>query len=374
MSKNKTIASRTTNALQEDAQAHYERVSIAMLQEVWARRRLIAATVAGALALAAIGLSLREPRYVGEAVIRPTFIQADTTSGTRSRPVAVMDASAVVNSAARLIRSRAFFSAIVTRLGLDHDPRFVHPTFSQRLIDELRSISAAGLRRLDFRLGATIPPGTAKDNDDASFLKRPAAAGVRGLDLQGLAAAIEPKITEDSHDVAVDRLIDRTKVTNGLRSYLIKIAVTANDPARAARFANAIAAEFSREQAVEQVTQSYAMAQQELADLSAIYGSRHPTYLDAKARVEKLAARLRSLRATSAGPGVAGFDDGLSQSLLPAEKVMVPTGPSTIFVLIAAILIGLGGGIGLVLLLSRRHHLFALTSNHERTDLVTGGG
>lgn len=360
MNKHKTIASRTTTALQDGAQAHYERVATGALREVWAHRRLIAATAVVALALAAIGLSLTGPRYVGEAVIRPTFIRADTTSATKSLPVAATDASAVVDTAARLIRSRAFFSTVVTRLGLDRDVRFVRPTFLQRVIADLRSISAAGLRDLDVRLRASILPGTTKDDDHAPFLKRSltdmrfvASATVRGLDLRSLAAAIEPKIVEDNHDVAVARLIDSTKVTNDLRSYLIKIAVTADDPVRAARFANAIAAEFSRKQAAEQVGQSYAMAQQEFADLSAIYGPYHPVYLDAKAKVEELAARLRALRATSAGSAVLGSNDGVSRSLLPAEKVTVPAGPSTLFVLIAAVLLGLGGGVGLVLLFNR---------------------
>lgn len=342
-------------ALQNGVRAHNVRVATGVLREVWAHRRLIAAMGVAALALAAIGLWLTAPRYVGEAVIRPTFLLADTASSTKSRPVAVIDASSVVESAARLIRSRAFFSAVVTRLGLDHDPMFLRPTFLQRVIADLRSISATGLRRLNFRQTATIPPDTAKDNHHASFWQRTltdmsfvAAASLRNLDLRGLAAAIELKIAKDNHDVAVDRLIDRTKVTNNPRSYLIKIAVTADDPARAAMFANAIAAEFSRKQAVEQVARSYAMAKQEFDDLSAIYGVHHPVYLDAKAKVEELAARLRSLRVTSAGSAVAGLDNGVSQSLLPAEKVTVPAGPSAAFVLIAAVLLGIGGGVALV--------------------------
>jgi uncharacterized protein involved in exopolysaccharide biosynthesis len=223
---------------------HYEGVARDALLTLWHRRLPIAGLVIAALLLASIALVLTGPRYTSEAIIQLNFIREEPATGVKIQPIAAVDAVALVDSAARVIRSRATSGAVVARKGLDKDPDFAREPMLWRVLSAVRAT-----------LGLEGTPPTQRD-------------------------------------LAVSQLMRMVTVTNDPRSYLISVAITSGDPERAANLANAIALEYLRGQLMQQLADSQAAIERDLAQLASIYGVRHPNYAIGRARLENLQARL----------------------------------------------------------------------------------
>ena len=275
-----------------DLPAHYEQLAYDTLQVLWRRKLLISAILAAAVLLVSIMLVRIGPRYSGEAIIELNFIRDVPTAGAQTQPTASVDAAVIVDSAARVIRSRATASAVVARLRLDKDPAFA--------------------RRSAFSYVQSV-------------LGREAA-------------------TPSPHDLAVDELMRKITVTNELRSYLISIAITTGDPEQSANLANAVAVEYLRGQLLQQLTDAQVSAERDLNQLSSVYGVRHPNYVNGRTRLEHWDARLSAVRGLPADD-VVKLVRGLS--LLAAQKVMVPSGPNITLILGLTIAAALGVGIWL---------------------------
>jgi uncharacterized protein involved in exopolysaccharide biosynthesis len=287
--------------------AHYEEVARDTLRIIWHRKLLVATIVVAALVLAAIALALVGPRYMGEAIIQLSFSHEESASSAKGQPTVSVEAAAIVDGAARIIRSRATASAVVARLGLDKDPTFTRQSSSWRVLSSVRS-----------------------------------------------ALGIEQAVPPRDHDLAVSALMRQLAVTNEPRSYLISVAVTASDPERAARLANAVAFEYLRAQFLRKLTETYAAVEREVAELSSVYGVHHPnpSYLNGRTRLESLQARLRDLRQETPSEDVVNLVT--SQLLLPAATVMVPSGPNIVLILALTAGAALVLGAWLGLLLERR--------------------
>src|SRR5665213_1198920 len=210
--------------------AHYEGIAHDSLLTVWRRKFMIVAIVAAAVLLASVALVLVGPHYTGEALIQLDFSREDPPARAGAQPIVSIDAVALVDSAARVIRSRTTASAVVARLGLDRDPNFTHEPILWRLLSDGRIL----------------------------------------LGLTG--------VTPSPRDLAISTLMGKVAVNHESRSYLISIDIKAADPARAAILANAVAVEYFRGQMVEQLTDEQAAVSRELAQLSSVYGARHPNY------------------------------------------------------------------------------------------------
>jgi len=280
---------------------HYEGVARDTLRILWHRKSPIAAIVISAFLLASIALVLTGPRYTGEAMVHLNFIREEAATGAKIQPIAAVDAVALVDSAARVIRSRATASAVVARLDLDKDPDFARESTLWRVLSGVRA----------------------------------------ALDLKGT--------TPTPRDLAVNQLMRKVTVTNDPRSYLISVAITTGDPERSAKLANAVALEYLRGQMLQQLADAQAAVERELAQLSSVYGVRHPNYVLGRAKLENLQARLTALRDGSPADDTVKLVMG--QSLVAAEKVMVPSGPNIILILGLAVGAALAVGIWLALLL-----------------------
>ena len=123
---------------------HYVRVVFATLQILWTYKLLIGAMVFGAMMLASVMLALIGPRYTGEAIILLNFVREESASGAKVSPTAMVDAAALVDRAARVMRSRATASAVVSRLELDKDVDFARQPLQWRMLSVIRS--ALGLQ------------------------------------------------------------------------------------------------------------------------------------------------------------------------------------------------------------------------------------
>lgn len=277
-----------------DLRAHYEQLAYDTLRVVWHRKLLIAAILVAAVLFASVMLGLIGPRYSGEAIIELNFIREVPTTGAQIQPTASVDAAVMVDSAARVIRSRAIASAVVARLGLDKEPAFTHRSAFSYVL---------------------------------SVLGREAA-------------------TPSPHDLAADNLMRKITVASELRSYLISITVTTGDPERSANLANAVAVEYLRSQLLQQLTDAQVTAERNLNQIASVYGVRHPNYVNGRTNLEYWDARLSALRELPADD-VAKLVRG--PSLLAAQKVMLPSGPNTTLILGLTIAAALGLGIWLAL-------------------------
>jgi uncharacterized protein involved in exopolysaccharide biosynthesis len=119
---------------------HYERVAHDNLQILWHRKVLIFAIVVAAVCLVSPALVLIGPWYTSEAMIQLDFNrQARATADNKIEQAAVtVEAVALVDTAARIIRSRATASAVVTRLGLDKDPDFTRGSLTWPAVSKVR--------------------------------------------------------------------------------------------------------------------------------------------------------------------------------------------------------------------------------------------
>lgn len=261
---------------------HPESILYDVLHLAWTHKLLVAVVLALALAAQSVALVLLPPRYTSEAMIQLDFIRDDNVAGQKIQATASVDAVAVVVSAARIIRSRAIASAVVSALGLDNDPAYTRLSPLARVLSYVRTL---------IDLPAPTP-----------------------------------------HDIAVANLMKQVTVTNDPRSYLITVSVTAPDPVLAARLANWAASEYLRGRLQEQANEAYAVAEREMTALSSVLGPRHPNYVAAVAKLGRLKAELATVqesvvvgdRRAVLAPEMVRFAAG--QTLLPAEPVLTPSG------------------------------------------------
>src|SRR5262249_49530891 len=135
-----------------------------------------------------VALVFMAPRYTGEAIIQLDFVRNENVAGEKLQSTAAVDAAAVVDSSARIIRSRGTASGGVSALRLDNDPNYANLSLPAQALSHILSFFG--------RLAPT------------------------------------------PRDIAITHLMKQIMVTNDPRSYLIAVAVTASDPERAARLAN----------------------------------------------------------------------------------------------------------------------------------------
>jgi capsular polysaccharide biosynthesis protein len=296
--------------------AYYEEVARDTLGILWHQKPLIVGILLVALSVASIALVLIGPRYSAEAMIQLNFVREEPATGAKTQSIAAVDAVALVDSAARAIRSRATGNAVVARLGLDKDPDFARESTLWRALSSVRA--ALGLA------GATPTP----------------------------------------RDLAVNQLMRKVTVSNEPRSYLISIAVTTRDPEQAATLANVVALEYLRGQMLQQLSDTQAAAERELTQLSSVYGVRHPSYVLARTRLQTLQNRLTALRDRPPGDDTVSLVIG--QSFVAAEKTLVPSGPPIILILGLTAGAALGVGVWLALLLAANAAMAFFISRHLR--------
>ncbi|MGY4320627.1 hypothetical protein [Bradyrhizobium sp. JR3.5] len=299
---------------------HYEQVVHDALGVVWRHRQLVMITVVLAQAAFLVAFMFMASRYTGEATIQLEFVRNENIAGERLQSTAAVDAAAVVDSSARIIRSRGTASAVVSALRLDQDPDYARPGRLERALSHVWPY-----------LGAHPAP--------------------------------------TPRELAITRLMKQITVTNDPRSYLIAIAVTTSNPQRAANLANWVASEYLRGRLRAQATEAYAAAERELAGLSAVLGPRHPTYVGAQAKLERLKEAMEGAEKNPAfdnqdsAPARDMVRSAAGQTLLPAEAVMVPSGPNGPLLFALTLLAALALG-GLLSLLAERRQRRRLARPH----------
>lgn len=286
-----------------DMRSHYESLARGTLRAFWRHKWLTLGIVLSATLLAILILALLGPRYQANVIIEPPLVVGETHQAASVQSIPSIDPAALVENEIHLIRSRTIATAVVVRLGLDHNPTFTQQSIFTRTVQAVQ----AGFR----------------------------------LD--------EPK--PDAQEIATNSLLARVEIKNVPRSYLISVSAASALPNQGPLLADTIALEYLRWRANQNVNAALAAAERELADLSSRYGDRHPAFQLGMAHAEELRSTLQALRNANTISEVIRLAPG--PKVLTAGATGVPSGPSipvTILLAGSAALIG-------ALLLSRRLEL-----------------
>ncbi len=275
---------------------------LAVLPSLLRRHGLVMMAVAAiSLTVASLAVALMGPRYSSEALVQLSFTRESPAPGASSQQIANVDGTTMVETAARLIRSRGTARAVVDRLHLADDPAFVRPS---RLAGLLEGILPAGM------LPKPVP-----------------------------------------EDVATGTLLSSLRVSYEPRSYLITINCTLGSAQRAATVANAVALEYLRAQYKTRLMEDVVVADRQLAELARTFGERHPRYEHARERLDKLRSQVAMLGSSTEPDGMMAAVAG--ETFIPATAVSVPSGPNVPLLLGLALLLALPLSVAVALTLDR---------------------
>lgn len=310
-----------------DARLHNEEVLLGSLLLFWRNRRLFAGGVIAALLLATIFLLVGPKQYRADSSVRLDLQSTDT--GATSR--VALEASAVVESEARMIRSRSVAEDVVARLKLADNPKFsgrpgILTSILQFLVRDSSSV------------------------DDAA----PATPGVTPV----------PRSPEFMR--AVTTVMANTTVENDAKSYLITVGYRAGSPNEAATVANALVQEYLRERHVQSLLASMARLQSELTQLGLRLGEKHPTFQTAKTHLEEIEQRVHDWENNSQSIQSVSLDRFSAEVAIPAHAPDAPAFPNPKVIYGLAILAGLLLTAGFLLI--RQHYDTSLASERAVTN------
>lgn len=293
---------------------HYRVVSWITLRILWRRRSWIAATVVIGLVLCGFALAFAKRQYTSEAIIQLDFVRNEKDGGAL---VANVDATALTESEARLIRARSTARNVVLRVGLE--------TLSGGRSDSL-------FGRLLLPLRNALLPET---------------------------------VSSDAVDQAAINLSRNLVVSNVPRAYMITIAYSGRSPNEAAEIANSFANEFFKAKLLQANQRRVAQALSEVQRLSLVFGGNHPLMIAALANLEVVQKQVRAEQELLAKVDVPS-PQGLS--FTPALPNPVPSSPRGYLVIgigfIAALLAGAGFAV------AHARYLGAFASVEEAQDVL----
>ncbi|AOO82169.1 GumC family protein [Bosea vaviloviae] len=194
--------------------SHYDAVSFDFLAMLWQRRGLILSMACGSMLLAALATMIMPPRYVADLVLQFDFAREDAPNGGGKSSSVALEASTLVESEARIIRSLATARAVASRMGLDSEP-------------EKPASSLSGLMA------------------GAAEMIFSSAARNRIREFLGLGGA-GPMTVPARRDIVAQKLLSSLTVSNDAKAYLITLKYQDTDPDRAARIVNAFGIEYLR--------------------------------------------------------------------------------------------------------------------------------
>lgn len=190
---------------------HYDAMTFDFLAMLWRRRLLILAVTCATVLTAALYLMVTPQRYTADLVLQFDFTREDSGGGGKASSVA-LDASTLVESEARIIRSLATARAVASRLGLDKETKAPPSSVSSLIAGAGELVFPASVRRTLRHLAGFGDTGT------------------------------EPT----PRDIAAQRLLASLGVSNDTKAYLVTLTYRDSDPDRAALIVNAFGNEYLR--------------------------------------------------------------------------------------------------------------------------------
>jgi capsular polysaccharide biosynthesis protein len=299
------------------ARKHNEEVVVGAADILWRRRWIIIWAAIAALILASIFLLLKQKEYTAETLLRLDFNSSRADANQRIS----LDPAVVIESEARIIRSRAVAERVVTSENLEADPEFSTPAgIIGGAIDALKSVLRAG------SLSENLRPDSA-----ATVAKKP------------------------SFHNAVAKIMANSTVESDNKSYLIAIRFQWASAETAARIANAISEAYLRERQLQNLAEEESRLNAELSLLEQRIGERHPAFIAMRARLASIGNQIELLRRAEEpvrNVTVASFTAIPAVPALPPLRASSPK-PAVVYGLtLLACLLGISA---LILLLERRN-------------------
>jgi polysaccharide biosynthesis transport protein len=212
------------------ARNHHETASTNVLIAAWRRLGLILITAAIAVAIGVAALSVMKKQYSAEAILQLNLDKRETGQTDNDAPPIVLDASSVVQSELKIIRSRIIARRVVDRLHLADDPRYASPVAeepaSRQGYDDVQP-SDGFLARAESTWHALA-------DDATGWMHRTISPPVE-VDADAQTRRIE---------AAENDVMSHLSVETDNRSYIVTINYTSDDPVRSARIATAVAEEY----------------------------------------------------------------------------------------------------------------------------------
>jgi Mrp family chromosome partitioning ATPase len=267
-----------------DSRLHNEEVMIGALRLLWYSRGTFVIAAILAMAMAAVLVRFGPRTYLAESVIRFDFTAASTAAST---PRLALDPAAVVDSEARIARSRTVAEQVVARLHLADDSAFASPP--------------GHLTQLIDFLGRRPEDGMAQPDDGADTSRR---------------------------DLAIARVMATTVVDHDNKSYLIGIRFRWSDPQTAARLANALAQEYLRQRQTQSLIATKARLSAELTQISMRLGDKFPTYLAVKAQLDEIGRSLDDANLPATPVRSVALGDFTAEIAVPAHASPVQASPN----------------------------------------------
>ncbi len=301
-------------AEQRDLKEHYEDVAAATLGAIFRWKWLIFRLVVLALVVAGL-LAYHLPRtYLAEAIVH-SELTVPANLRTTAKTLATLEGATLVASEAEFIRSRAMARRVASRLNMDEDKKYK----TIGIISSIKSIVQT-----------------------ETYLVKPL-------------------------EKAVDHLIRNLSVKSDRKSYNINIAISWDDPLRAAEIANTFVTEYIKAKRLQRLNKTVEAARSNFERTSSRYGPKHPAMVraDRDLKIAKAASR------TDMNYGAVGsVAPSKGEGVTLAEPRFSPTGPNLMFLVALATALAVTIGTTLAIWLERRNTGFRSPNDaHSYTGL-----
>jgi Mrp family chromosome partitioning ATPase/capsular polysaccharide biosynthesis protein len=304
------LGERLGNDYAINPRLHNEEVLVGALRLLWHRRWAFVLVAILTVVLATLFLRFGPRTYTAEAIIRFDFAAGSAASTPRFS----LDAAAVVDSEARIARSRIVAEHAVSRMKLFDDPAFSSPP----------GLLSRTLAFLDGR-GPTVegPPGAAIEERTGAFER------------------------------AITRLMGISLVDNENKSYVIAVRARWSEPQMAARLANTLAQEYLRERHVQSLVATQARLSAELAQIGLRLGDKFPTYLAVSTQLEEIGRTIAEANHSAAPVRSVALGDFTADIAIPAQASPATATPNPKSVYVLALIGGLALASAFILLRQR---------------------
>lgn len=268
-----------------------------VLVSLWARKWLVLAITATALALGGLAVAVMPKQFTAETRVRGEFLALDTVvKDDKSLGIGPMslDLGRVIETQSGLLRSHQL---------------------------ALRVVESLGLERLKPLLGTPDPSQSA----------------------------------DEVKEEAAGKLLSKLSVSSDPRAYLLSVGFTARDPRLANLVADAFAAELLRNTNLQKLSQQRAYAEAILAQQLAKFGDKHPRVIDARMKLAATDSRLKEQLSKTPD----AILDAAGDNVIRATAG--PSGRKSVFILGVALMLGIVLALGRCLWLERNRWWSALS-------------
>jgi Mrp family chromosome partitioning ATPase len=280
------MAIRLGDGRAHDPRSHNEEVAIGTLRLLWRNRWRFVLIAILSLLLATLFLRVGPRTYSAESVIRFDFGGSTPSANT---PRLSLEAAAVIDSEARIARSRTVAERVVSRLGLTEDPIF------------------------------SAPPG-------------PLTQAIHFIDgtLDDVNRQPDTSATSRSEtfNLAVERVMAGATIERDNKSYLITIRFLSASAQIATKLADALAQEYLHERQSQSLIATKARLRAELSQIGIRFGDKFPAYLAAQSQLDEIERVVNEPNRSTTPIRSAALGDFTADIVIPAQVLPAQVSPN----------------------------------------------